>query len=184
EVEYIESTGEQLIDLDIIPKKDLNIEITMTPIEKTPNIYIGAAYSDQTDYRFFYTGNTLYFDIANQRLSVNQDETSILDQKITFNLGNYYIKKDNVQIATKTAVTKEPDQSKSIYVFGGYFTSFKRGAKMKVYSLKIWDNNMLVRDMIPCYRKSDGEVGMYDIVTDTFFENKGTGTFEKGEDVK
>lgn len=38
-------------------------------------------------------------------------------------------------------------------------------------------------DLIPCYRKSDGEIGMYDLISNTFFTNAGTGAFTKGSDV-
>lgn len=51
---------------------------------------------------------------------------------------------------------------------------------MRLWYLKIYDNGTLVRDMIPCYRKSDNEIGMYDIVNDVFYTNQGTGTFSKG----
>lgn len=36
---------------------------------------------------------------------------------------------------------------------------------------------------VPCYRKSDGVIGMYDTVADKFYTNQGTGTFTKGADV-
>jgi hypothetical protein len=39
-------------------------------------------------------------------------------------------------------------------------------------SFKIWENNVLVRDFIPVYRKSDSVVGMYDSVNDVFYTNK------------
>lgn len=38
----------------------------------------------------------------------------------------------------------------------------------------------LVLNLIPCYRKSDNVIGMYDTVNDTFYTNAGTGTFIKG----
>lgn len=53
----------------------------------------------------------------------------------------------------------------------------------KVYSLKITQNNELIRDMIPCYHKTSGVIGMYDLVNDVFYTNQGTGTFTKGNDV-
>lgn len=37
--------------------------------------------------------------------------------------------------------------------------------------------------LIACYRKSDGEIGLYDIANSVFYTNQGTGTFLKGEDV-
>lgn len=38
----------------------------------------------------------------------------------------------------------------------------------------------LVLNLIPCYRKSDNVIGMYDTVNDTFYINAGSGTFIKG----
>lgn len=53
----------------------------------------------------------------------------------------------------------------------------------KLYSVKLYKNNQLVRDFVPCYRKSDTEIWMYDIVNDTFYTNSWTWTFTKGSDV-
>lgn len=55
----------------------------------------------------------------------------------------------------------------------------------KIYSLQILNDNtrQVILDVVPCYRKSDNEIGMYDLVTNTFFTNQGTGTFSKGNDV-
>lgn len=54
----------------------------------------------------------------------------------------------------------------------------------KIYYFKWLDsNNELKLDLIPCYRKADNEIGMYDTVTQTFFTNSGSGTFTKGNDV-
>lgn len=36
---------------------------------------------------------------------------------------------------------------------------------------------------IPCYRKSDNAIGMYDIISKTFFTSEGTASFTKGPDV-
>ena len=38
-------------------------------------------------------------------------------------------------------------------------------------------------NLVPCYRKSDGEIRMYDLVNGVFYTNSGSGTFIKGEDV-
>ena len=65
----------------------------------------------------------------------------------------------------------------------------KRCCKMKLYSFKIYDNETLVRDFIPCYcAKSVKDVngvtcppntiGLYDIVNDKFYTNQGSGNFK------
>ena len=46
--------------------------------------------------------------------------------------------------------------------------------------MKIYENDVLVRDFIPVKRKLDDEICMYDKVTKTFFTNGGSGTFKAG----
>ena len=41
----------------------------------------------------------------------------------------------------------------------------------------------LIYDFIPCYRKSDNVAGMYDLVSEQFFTNVGTGEFIVGPNV-
>ena len=53
-----------------------------------------------------------------------------------------------------------------------------------VYSLKIYDGDTAVREFIPCYRKSDNIIGMYDLVNGKFYTNSGTEEFIKGEAVE
>ena len=55
-----------------------------------------------------------------------------------------------------------------------------RGAFLKIYD---GSSYTLVRDFVPCYRKSDSVIGMYDLVNDVFYTNAGSGSFTKGNDV-
>lgn len=41
-------------------------------------------------------------------------------------------------------------------------------SSLYIYSFKIYDDETLALDLIPCYRKSDNKQGMYDLVNDTF----------------
>jgi hypothetical protein len=41
----------------------------------------------------------------------------------------------------------------------------------------------MVGNYVPCYRKDTKEVGLYDIITNKWFSNKGSGTFSKGQDI-
>lgn len=49
------------------------------------------------------------------------------------------------------------------------------------YYCRMHTSEGLVRDFVPCYRKSDNKPGMYDLVTKTFFTNIGTGEFTVGD---
>ena len=54
-------------------------------------------------------------------------------------------------------------------------------SKVKLYSAKIYDNNNnLLRNFYPCYQISDNVVGLYDIVTKTFYTDKNGNSFNRG----
>jgi len=72
----------------------------------------------------------------------------------------------------------------------GYFYLFKRANAYApaensgkyvgyIYYCKMWDRDTeeLVLDLVPARRLSDSVLGLYDNVTNTFFENNGTGSF-------
>lgn len=51
----------------------------------------------------------------------------------------------------------------------------------KIYGFRIYENNVLVMDMVPCYRSSS--VGMYDKINKIFYDNSGSGTYIKGPEL-
>lgn len=54
----------------------------------------------------------------------------------------------------------------------------------KVKSLSIENaNGIITHNYIPCYRKADGVIGVYDIVTSTFLTKSGRGSLVKGDDI-
>ena len=59
----------------------------------------------------------------------------------------------------------------------------------KIYDVKFEtrasssEDFVVVKHLIPCYRKSDNVYGFYDIIGNEFYTNKGTGTFIAGPDV-
>lgn len=65
--------------------------------------------------------------------------------------------------------------------FGDYEKLFL--SKCRIYSAKVKQSGVYVRDLVPCYRKSDNVIGMYDVVGEAFYTNRGTGAFTKGADV-
>jgi len=54
--------------------------------------------------------------------------------------------------------------------------------KGKLYSVRVYNNNALVRDLVPAQHGND--VGMYDLVNNQFYTNQGTGTFTAGPAVQ
>lgn len=54
------------------------------------------------------------------------------------------------------------------------------GNGVRLYSFKIYESSSLLHNYIPCYRNSDNAVGLYDLITNTFLTNAGTGSFTYG----
>lgn len=176
EVEYIESTGTQYIDTQFIPNQDTRMFLDCGIKRIASERYIGSsttsgrAFSighDTTDLSVRYYSNTVFtYNISTGR--------HILD----LNKNLLYV--DNVLVKTFTKTTFTSNAQISICQYG---SDANYRAELKIYSSKIWDNDTLVRDFVPCYRKSDNVIGMYDLVTNTFFTNAGDGTFLKGADL-
>ena len=53
-----------------------------------------------------------------------------------------------------------------------------------VYSCKIYDGEVLVRDFVPCFRRNDNVPGMYDLVNNVFYVNEGTDDFIIGNSIQ
>ena len=70
----------------------------------------------------------------------------------------------------------------NFFIFGknGYGNSAERAYGYKLYYFRIIDDNNLVRDFIPCYKKANNEAGLYDLVSGTFYSNQGSGDFIAG----
>lgn len=67
------------------------------------------------------------------------------------------------------------------FSIGSYGAPYSFIGAMYEYWIKL-DGNYEIH-MIPCYRKSNNEIGMYDMANDIFYTNNGTGAFTKGPDV-
>lgn len=49
------------------------------------------------------------------------------------------------------------------------------------YGIRIWQDDVMIHNLVPCYRKADNVVGMYDVIDDVFFVNAGSQSFVAGD---
>jgi len=197
EVEYIESTGTQRINTKYIPKTNTKIELDLS-FSGTFDISSGSVgtgtifYSASSGNSFSVNfgdgasqGNNLftwfdknlanggtvhYYDISD---TVRTNKNTLTYEKGVFKYGT---------LNAKNVAVKTEDNTNPLYLFGSSGKNFDR-YNMKVYRLKFYEDGVLKRDYIPCYRKSDGVIGLYELLTGTFYTNIGTGVFNKGNDV-
>lgn len=58
-------------------------------------------------------------------------------------------------------------------------------SEKNIYQLKIWDlQDNLIRNFIPCYRKSDNVYSMYDGINKVFYGKTSSNTLIKGDDIE
>lgn len=189
EVEYIENTGTQYIITDLLFPKELEnpkIEwgFMQIAVPSGDNMIFGY-WSSGSIYYEVYNSTTLsyasigknhYDRISNSNLTKDMFIAGVMTKE-TMYLNEY-------SYATNAEDTI--DQSvRPMAIFAWNSSSGRtytnKGAR--IYYLRFYDGNTKMADYVPCYRKSDGEIGMYDTVTKTFYTNAGTDTFLKGADI-
>jgi hypothetical protein len=184
QVEYIESTGEQYIELDIEPNAELKLDTT---IQFTVN-YAGVAGSYLNGIvtgggRFGFGcassfSENFVLPLGNKNLDsfvkVDTNKHRIIIQ------GNGYRRVDNTEATNNVTFTGEYKKIPIFAAMGKNGLSFF--CSMRLYDYKLYDGDTLVRNLIPCYQKGEKKPGLYDLVTGTFYVNQGEGEDFKIED--
>lgn len=170
-VEYIKSTGSQYITVNSNFLKNV-IYTLVCQSDNVSSTQVIIGHGARGGY-WFGTTNSQYAIGTNLEFGNVQ-----ITDKVTVNL---VYTNDRVS-ATIGNVTKKliyVGDSRELTIFGAQGGSAWFYCSAKIFSLKA-DG---VVDLIPCYRKSDGEIGMYDVVSNRFLTNSGTGTFTKGQNI-
>lgn len=86
---------------------------------------------------------------------------------------------DKTDIFRRTTVSSVRTQTTTTQVVGLGYNAAAFCPSLRFYSLAVYNGSSLLFRGVPCYRKSDGEIGMFDTVSRSFFPTIGTWT--KGE---
>ena len=170
ELPYIQATGTQYINSNVVPTLNTKIEYTCATTA-TDGFYIQAGNtSDSSRYGLYlhksngktildfaygsngYKGN-IFVDVQNPINVVYQNGLIICNKQP-------YI------FTEQTTFT----QTSPIYLFYGLCLGI-------IYSCKIYENNTLIRNYIPALRTSDSKAGLYDLVNKVFYPDAAGGNF-------
>ena len=183
ELEYIESTGTQYIDTGYTPAAEKTRVVTKVDFLGT---FDNKVFSAGTYTQDLYQLQRLNADIHN-KIRVyyySTSEAGDYDTSASFVTANNpvyidfdknVVKINDNAVVTFTATSYTASTPlKILYDPNGNINN------INLYYFKIYDNGIIVRDLVPAMRKSDRVVGMYDLVTKTFYTNSGTGSFIAG----
>ncbi len=185
QVEYLESTGIQYINTNYCANTNTKAEILAeTTQNNTYKYFLGVG--STTANTAFYIGQGsaapyyVFSNMGNDKKTTYSNLSSYnTKRKVSLSKKGLYVddilQKDYSNIADFTS-------SYSLYLFGKQNTAVLSGG-VRIYYCKIWDNDTLVRDFIPCYRKADNKAGLYDLVNGEFYTNQGTGKFILGNEI-
>lgn len=177
---YIQSDGGQYIDTGFKPSHQTRVVMDIEPLNAGTCAYFGSRSSTAS-----YTDAFVMWLLS--ALSLRSDYGSVnVSQPVANSVMRVTIDKNrNVTEWGDTIITNTASEFTGSYNLtlltqntGGTVDTRKMQAKL--YSCQIYENDILVRDFVPCTNE-DGTVGLYDIVDSTFYMNAGTGGFVAGE---
>lgn len=183
-LDYIESTGEQYIDTGVSYDEDneyvINCDVAVTSSTSRFSGWNGggifgiASSSWQDGVGHAIEGFDI-FEKTNIQLIIEKELSS--DTIMTVTQG------DNTDSKSRThpSIKNYAGMNYPIFAYTDNNGGLYRYISMKLWNMRISINDKLVRDFVPCYRKTDGVSGLYDVINDKFYTNSGTGEFVKGE---
>ena len=174
EIEYLESTGTQYINTNKINTRstDLNLEFLLTDSINEDRKIIGQGA------KFGLAIQSGYWRVIGENWVKTSYTVDTNRHAFRTNSNKYYV--DITEIYQQN---KNPGSYPMLIFHVSSVNSIApdgNGVKMKLYSCKIYESNVLICDFIPV---RVGQVGyLYDKVSDTFFGNSGSGSFILGPD--
>ncbi len=176
-VEYIESGGSQYICTGIPIKKTDTAKMEMNALVSGSGWMGADAFLQMSLNQGYYRTRTSGTPL--QYVRIGNRDNIILDYDNSNTL-TLYVNGEKIE-SSNWASLQTPQTTFSFFALTHTGCNPIAGyTKAKIYSLRLFKNNSLVGNFIPARRNSDGVLGMYDTVTNTFFTNAGTGEFIAG----
>lgn len=190
QLEYIKSTGEQYIDTNWVHKANSKIVLSCNVLDSIRDGWLGIFGSANPNYR---TNAWMFFSRFGSKnvpaISRTGNETTgsnfFYNEDITITAeGNTASWSGKSGEQSLTASGTVNDGAVSMYLLALHEgTKATRFSVARLYSAQFFTGTVLERDFVPAKRNSDGSIGMYDLVTNAFYENSGTGSFIAGKSV-
>ena len=166
EVEYIESDGTKYIDTGFTPNQDTRVIIDFEMQDRNTAsgiIGCGFGYTTMFTIRVSSSSDTFISDYGSSYANTSKIKATgrfVIDK----NKGNVTINDSLIFKQTSADFTA----TSTMLLFAMYSSSGSLyGCLGKLYSAKIYDNNVLIRDYIPVVW-SNGDIGLYDKLEKTF----------------
>ena len=184
EVEYIQSSGTQYINTWLTVSGNVKADYEYTPTSSSPSAPVFMDNDRRSNWfgswntYIYYWGNTS----NNEWYTVGSLAQNVKAHDIVAK--SWCSRTLNWTTVSYTPSSSYPSPSWTLKLFAGQRAgSIISYNVSKLYSFKRYDSWVLTQDLVPCYRKSDNVIGLYDLVNKQFYTNAGSGTFTKWPNV-
>lgn len=171
-LEYIESTGTQYISTGITPTEN-----TKVVIEFNSSTSSGVVFGQDSGYKvnaFMFAMTVVVFNSTKKDISISANTKHIVQ------VAPKAFKVDNG--SSQYIYANKVNAAYPMFLFGNNRNGkFSEGVAMKLYSFKVYENDVLIADYIPC--KQGNAVGLYDDVAGAMNLPLGTGDFTAGPSI-
>ena len=178
-LDYIESTGTQYIDTGVVMSATHGLKGEMVSMPSTNTIrQMYGVYESPATFGFGYGSSSLRFEWgSSKRTTITEAPYS---EPTTYKVEHNYLNSSVIRVNDiDYGATSRSGGTLPLYIFASNENGVaSRFSNTRIKSLQITEGNTIVRDFKPCI--VSGQVGMYDIVTKTFYGNSGSGSFRAG----
>ena len=188
-LQYIMSSGPQFISTGFIPNNNTRVQMTLAMLSNASGYLFGSHYTNEKEKQEdpdTYTYYSLQYDKGVFTMGYDQENAKTLTIEPTLNRITVDMNKNQLMVNGQSVQydAKEFKMKNNMalltYSKDGYFQT--PGLAAFLYSCKIWDDGVLIRDYVP-YQNKFGDVGLWDRVNSVFYGNFGTGKFTAGPTV-
>lgn len=172
-IQYIQATGTQYIDTGISVNNNVDIEVSFKCNTTSPDWMRVWGSLDGYEMMTEETNNTLWR--FNSSITSRQIDARNLFRVVKYIGSNGEVYLDGTLLSTEP---RSGNHSNMIWLFRGY----DRYSSVYLAYCKMWRNGTLVRDYIPV-KDQNNVVCLYDKISETYFYNRGSGTFIAGPEI-
>lgn len=184
QVAYLGTTGTQYINTGYKANYNTSVrtKVMFNETSASQGIYCSRDGSVSSNtYSLFIVNTAFRHDYKSSQTTTSLKTSANTDYEISSNKNVLTINNKVYNTATYTSFSASYNMTLMASTVGG--TGLANYLNGRMYYCKIYDNDLLVRDLVPCYRKSDNKPGFYDILNNVFYTNAGTGEFTVGPNV-
>ena len=182
-LKYIQSTGTQYITTDILPTNDMGAKLVVATEDiTTESMFFGSTGADNSRFYFGNVSSRFYFG---WNTKTSESSRPYISSDTVYELKLNYLNDRKNVFGEQVVASNLTTLNTNLYPMAIFATNIegtiKYKSQMKLYRLVITVGDQVYYDFVPCQRRSDSALGLYEIYTGKFYTNSGEGYFIKGE---